>query len=94
MLRMLMHDVPLPLSSGRIQCRQIVFEQIQTHALYVMVTIVDPVHVLHIKIEQPAIGRVQPLPQLLHIVVAEHPFVGAEKRYDIGEFVDFLVDLK
>lgn len=56
--------------------------------------IFDPIHCFHIEVEQILIAYRQTTPQTLYVIVGEHPLVGSEKRYDIGEFMNFSVDFK
>lgn len=84
-------NLPIPPTSCCRQRRQIVFEQVQTHSLDIMIRILHPVHVTHIEIKHSLVGERQAAPQALNIVVREHPFVGAKVRNDVAELVDFLV---
>lgn len=47
---------PLPLLAGRVQCREVVLEQVDPHAPDVIVEVAGPVHVLHVKVVDRLIG--------------------------------------
>lgn len=85
---------PSPLLPRRSRITQLVFKQINSHALHVLFDVFFPVERLHVEVEELLIVGVQIAPKLLHVVVREGPFVGAEEADDVGELVDFLVSFQ
>lgn len=64
--------LPIPLSACCIEGFEAIFKQIYPHAFDVLKRIVDPIHGLHVEIEELLIAPANLLPQTLHIRICEH----------------------
>lgn len=84
---------PIPFPFRGFQRRQIIFHEIYSHASDVIAEILEPIKIFQIEIKELLITFIQFEPQFLYVGVREDPFVGAEEGDNIGEFVDFFVDL-
>lgn len=68
-----------------------IFHDVQTNSSYVVEEVIVPIEATQTEIKYLLVGRANSIPQILHVIVIEFPFIHGKVRNYTTEFVNFRV---